>query len=63
MNHLPYNVGRVILVKRLILLVKVRLSWGVSQASQGGLSISSLVVDFVNPLQVVTTYAHVEHMV
>jgi len=22
-----------------------------------------LVVDFVNPLQVVTTYAHVEHMV
>jgi hypothetical protein len=24
---------------------------------------ASLVVDFVNPLQVVTTYAHVEHMV
>jgi hypothetical protein len=24
---------------------------------------SGLVVDFVNPLQVVTTYAHVEHMV
>ena len=36
-----------------------------SQVGQGAtftLSVS-LVVDFVNPLQVVTTYAHVEHMV
>jgi hypothetical protein len=47
---------------RTIRATSVQVEGRIDQAAMAQ-AVRRLVVDFVNPLQVVTTYAHVEHMV